>query len=480
MSLTTQKTKSKSMLQEKEKKVYLSEIIAKPYVDLLSNKKTRHQIVYGGRGSGKSSFHEIKIPYLFLQDKHAEAVVIRKDYKSHRSTTFAGLKIGFERLGWHLKAGKNYPRGTTGVIYMQTDQGNYVHFEGMNNFEATKGARPMFVGNKIKILWMMEITEFNDETEMNQMISNYIRGQKDYFVILYEFNPHPNPAHWTYAWLDKMSKRNDTVVRKTTYLDLPERQRQAFLGHEMLSEIEMLKEIDYEQYKNIYLGEPANIVGNIYRKFVYDNHVLDLSEEIDYNSISIGVDYGETDATVFTAIGYTEGKKEMHVLKTYYHKNNGNDSKAIDDYLEDLFDFLASLWLKYGRYMTVYVDSAAKHFWSFLKKEKVRRRAGYFKVEETNKTRKTNRYSSAIEERIGITNLMLASNYLKIDKSCHELVEAILFSARDKNGNRKDDSMTNIDSLDSLEYAWLHDITKIENAILRNKGYENEEDSNAS
>jgi len=455
----------------KKRKVYLSDIIAKPYLKLLKDKQTRHQVVYGGRASAKSSFHEIKIPYLLLSDPKAEAVVIRKDYKSHRNTTFAGLKIGFERLGWKLKPARDYPRGNTGSIYISTEQGNHIHFTGLHNLDSTKGARPHYSGNEIKIVWMMEITEFNSEEEMNQLISNYVRGQKDWFIILYEFNPHSNPNHWTYAWLEKMKARDDALTLMTTYKDLPEQQRLDFLGEAMLDEIEMLEALDYEQYKNIYLGLPANIAGNIYKKFDYDRHTFTL-DETKYMDINIGVDYGETDATVFTAIGYTKNREAMHVLKTFYHKNkDSKEEKTIDDYVEDLFKFAEDIWSKYQTYFTIHIDSASKHFWNFFRKEKVRRRIGYFKVETTNKTKKTKRYDNAIEERIGITNLMLSADYLKINKASKELIDAILYAERDNHGNRRDDASKDIDSLDSFEYAWLPAIEKIENAILRNKGY---------
>jgi len=458
-----------------QNKIPLSEIIGQPFHTHFKDKKTTHQIVYGGRASGKSSYHELKIAWLLLNDPNAEAVAVRKSYASHRTSTFAGLKVGFERLSWHLKAGRDYPRGSTGSIYINTLQGNHVHFVGINELEATKGQRPFKASNDIKILWLFEITEYNSEEELQQVISNYIRGNKDYFVILYEFNPPAKKNHWVYSWLEKMSKRaatdGDTFIKKVNYNDLPKGQQNKFLGPITLKEIETMQKIDYEQYKNIYLGEPSNLGGSIYKKFNLDKHTIDVTGK-EYIKLSVGVDYGETDATVFTAIAYTHNREAMHVVKTYYHKNNvSEDEKTIDDYIDAFFNFASELWSDYGKYFDVYVDSAAKHFWSFLKKEKIRRQAGYFNVKTTDKTMKTRKYSDAIEERIGITNLMLGADYLYISKDCPELIDAIIDAERDKNDNRRDDGQTNVDSLDSFEYAWLAEIPKIENAILRAKGY---------
>ena len=455
------------MKTNRKRNIYISDVIGQPYQHLLNNTTHTHQVVYGGRASAKSSFHEVKIPYLFLKDSNAEAVVVRKDYRSHRDTTFAGLKTGFERIGWKLKQGRDYPRGATGTLYMQTQQGNYIHFIGMNNYEATKGARPHFSDNSIKILWFMEITEFNSEEEMNQVISNYIRGNKDYFIILYEYNPHFNPSHWTYEWVKKMEKRDDAIVQKTNYNDLPKKQQHDFLGENILREIEALRQYDYEQFKNIYLGLPANITGGIYKKFNRERHLIS-NYEGDYYDLSIGVDYGETDATAFTLKGYTKGRDEMHIIDTYYHKNGESaNEKTIDDYIEDLFEFCEDVWNRFGLYFSVKIDSANKSFASFMKKEKVKRRVGYFKVSTTNKTQKTRRYASAIEERIGIVNLMLGSDFLKIYSHNKELINAIEYADRDKNGNRRDDGSKNIDSIDSMEYSFIDDIAKIETAITR-------------
>jgi len=172
-----------------QRKIRISEIVGEPHLKHFSDFETMHQVDKGGRASLKSSKNEIKIPFAFAKDPTAEAVCVRAVYKDHRDTSFAGLKIGFERLGWPLKAGVDYPKGKNSTMYISTSQGNYVHFVGLNDYESQKGARPTKLGNAIKLLWLFEITQFKSEFEMNNIISNYARGKKDWFVILYEFNP---------------------------------------------------------------------------------------------------------------------------------------------------------------------------------------------------------------------------------------------------------------------------------------------------
>ena len=105
--------------------------------------------------------------------------------------------------------------------------------------------------------------------------------------------------------------------------------------------------------------------------------------------------------------------------------------------------------MEYGKVMKVYVDSASKHFWSYLRREKARRGIGGYVVDTTNKTKRTRMGSDPIEERIAITNIMFGADFLHIDESLTELHKAFDECERDKNGNRKDDGTTDIDSLDT-------------------------------
>lgn len=466
-------------------KIRISEIVAQPHLEHFNDKQTLHQIDKGGRSSCKSSKNEVKIPFLFLKDKTAEAVVVRKVYKDHRDTTFAGLKIGFERLGWKLTPKTNYPEGKNSKMWLKTTQGNYVHFVGLNDYESSKGARPTKLGNEIKILWLFEITQFDSEEEMNQVISNYIRGKKDWFIILYEFNPPAKTTHWVYDWLRKMKQRTeDTYIQHTNYNDLPIQQQEDWLGVNILKEIEALKEIDYEQYKSIYLGLPANLSGTVYKRFMESKHVGEVSHNPeDYMRMMVGVDYGETDATTFTLIGLLKGWRGMRVLKTFYHKNGESQGDYdITEYGERFFEFMNECKEKYGMTFKVYIDSASKHFWNYLKKEKARRGIGGYIIKEVNKRPRltkpsdgTNKFSSAIEERISMGNIMFGADWCKLDVSCRQLAKALNECERDKNGNRRDDGTTDIDSLDSFEYAWLDDTKLIHSAILRQRGYDREQ-----
>lgn len=457
------------------KRIKISEVVGEPHLPHFNDKHTLHQIDKGGRASTKSSKNEVKIPFLFLNDPTAEAVVVRKFYKDHRDTSFAGLRIGFERLGWELLPDRDYPKGKHSTMYISTTQGNYVHFVGLNDYQSQKGARPTKLGNQIKILWLFEITQFEDEAELNNVISNYVRGNKDWFIILYEFNPPAKKSHWVYGWLDKMQSRvgKDTYIQHTNYNDLPEWQQHEWLGDILLGEIEQLKQIDYEQFKWIYLGLPANLAGSVYKKFLEQQHVDEVERDPnDYLKFSVGIDYGETDATSFTLYGILKGFKGARTISQFWHKNGESQGDfGIIEYADEFFDFMQEFYDEFHRPCKVYVDSAAKHFWSYLRKEQARRGVGHFQIETTDKRKKNDKYDSALEERIAIANIMFGADFMQIDPSCKHLIKALSECERDKNGDRKDDGTTDMDSIDSWEYAWMKDMQLIIDVILKQRGY---------
>ena len=466
-----------------ERVIRISQIVGEPHLDNFNSRKL-HQVDKGGRSSVKSSKNEVKIALRMIEDKTCEVAVIRQNHVDHRDTTFAGLKIGFERLGYPLRAKRDYPTGKSGSLYIRTPQENYVHFAGLNDPESIKGIRPTKLGNEIKILWLFEITQFRSEYDMNQVIATFLRGQKDYFMILYEYNPHPKTSHWTYAWVKKMMQREDAYVQHTNYIDLPLWQQKDWIGELMLQEINMLKEIDYEQYKNIYLGLAANLVGTIYKKFDKTRHVGKCGLQ-PYMKIDVGVDYGVTDATVFTFRGTLQGFQGIEIPHTYYHKNGVSPGVYLqEDYIDRFFEEAEIVHNRFGKAMTVWVDSANKDFKETLEREIMRRSIWYIAIGRLNKMKKIDRIkpkrgevkkkdTSTIHTRINLMNRMLGANFIKIDPDCPELINAMIEAEYDKWNEPLDDGSVDRDSVDSMDYSWLDDMDIIDDMIFMKRGVEN-------
>lgn len=431
------------------------------------NSKILHQIDKGGRGGTKTSKNAIKINKDILENPKTNVIVIRRYAKDNRQSTYKELVRSFGRLGITLKDKVNLWKSPLQITYGDAN----IYFAGLDDYESLKGMIPD--KNAINIIWFFEVTQFRGDYEMAQVVATFSRGNPDYFYCLYEYNPHPNLSHWTYDWLEKMKKRDDCIVNHSTYEDLPYRLQQEWLGPVFINEAQAIKELDYEQYKSIYLGLPARLKGAIYKKF----NAIEHNKNLPYSDMfyTIGVDYGETDATTFYHTGFGHRLKYIAVHDEYYHKNSGIDQKDINDYCNDFFEFASECYEKHQQPMIVEVDSASKSFRSVLQKECYRRNVRYLDIKGVNKTKKKEKSKSAIQERIDLTNLMLGcEDYLRIDKKCSKLILALDTCEYNPKGERIDDGTYNIDSMDGFEYSWLKQFKNIEEGIMIAKGVKGE------
>lgn len=444
--------------------VRLSDIIAQPHLGHF-NSTIRHQIRHGGRGGFKSSTHAIKIAYHMITDPSCEVVVIRQDKSDHRKTSFRDLILAIEeRLGYKLVAGKNYPEGNTGSLWIKMPKGNMIHFDQMKSVDKLKGYRPSGQGKKIKIVWYFEITEFKDHTYIQQANSGFGRGgDKDYMIYLYEYNDPPKLSHWVYDWVEMMRQRDDVFEHKVNYNDTTTQQQIDFLGEEFIQEAESLKKYDYEQFKNVYLGLPANLQGGVYRNF--DREKVLAQPTYQYQDITIGVDFGASDATVFVANGVLPDYQGFEVFKYYKHENGKGSTKNINDYMNDLLQFCAEIYTQHQQPVTVYIDPANKVFIDLIKEATLNTHYSFIFVDKIIK-RSSEKQKTSIQERIDITELMMSSGFLTIDPTFKELIKAFEEAEYNANHERADDGRSDINSLDAFEYAWLKDKKLIKELIL--------------
>jgi hypothetical protein len=265
-----------------------------------------------------------------------------------------------------------------------------------------------------------------------------------------------------------MEKREDAYVQHTNYTDLPLWQQEEWLGDIALQEVEAMKKYDYEQYKHIYLGLNANLKGGIYKKFDRKLHTGGLTHK--YIKLTVGVDYGERDATVFTTCGITESWKSLEIPHMYYHKNGvSRDKKDINEYSRDLIEYCEEMYNLYGLRVDVYIDPANLSFKNLFEKIKQLQGKSFIQIKQFNKLKIDKKEKNGIQERVNIMNLMLGANYIKINPELTELIKAIEHAEYDNNGDRLDDGSFSVDNLDSFEYGWKTHIPTIKKIIISRK-----------
>jgi PBSX family phage terminase large subunit len=342
---------------------------------------------------------------------------------------------------------------TTGYIYIKRikngeSQTVIIRYFGMDNSVAFKRAQGLtYRGGAIDEAGLISIKSI--ETLEGRCITF-----KDYKIFM-TTNPEGDQTHEFYTHYIKGGYNKGTLISTFELLDNP-----------------LFTQADEDYYKKVFTptmfqrkikGRWVRAEGAIYKKFdiKHIQKVLKNFKKEDYMRYTIGVDYGETDPTVFTFEGMRKNYSGLDIIKTYFHKNSEYDDKAIDDYLNDFVEFALECYELARAPIYVYTEI---NLYRLLRKDN--RLRGKCII---NKAIKKPEYENkkAIQERINITNMMFGANYLRIDEACVELISSLNNTPYDKNGVRLDNATTQVDPLDSMEYGFIPSMTQIRNYIMR-------------
>lgn len=258
----------------------------------------------------------------------------------------------------------------------------------------------------------------------------------------YWFNCNPgHPRHWF-----NMTYICERLTKNLLYLH--------FTMDDNLSLSEYIKDRYKRMYSGVFalryiLGLWVRAEGAIYTMFNLKDVGIDYSHEPYYIDFSIGIDIGGRDATVYTLLGYTANYAECHVLSTWYDKQGVEERTSYDDYCNEFFAWVAPWLKKYPAIKNVFVESADKLFRIML----IQRRPKFAMCLKFYKSYK----GESINDRIELTCMLLNEGRLKLAGIINHLPEAFESAKWDAKhaDKRLDDGSSDIDSLDSFEYALI-------------------------
>lgn len=289
-----------------------------------------------------------------LEYLNCNAIIIKRYQNTIRNSVFKEIKRGLKRLG--LVEGIDY-KATVSPFQIHIFQtNNDIYFAGGDDYERVKG----FIDEEapIKMVWFEELTEFDNADQIDQIIATFSRGNDDWFITMYSYNPPKNRFHWVNQWAEKMAQRDDVIVHHSDYRTVPEK----WLGRRFIEEAERLKQYDLKRYEWIYLGKVIGIEGLIYNP---DLFIVEEADYIEKNKlrmlyIDFSIDCGhQTSATSCGAYGYaTDGR--WYRLDTYYYSpHEKSRKKAPSELAQDIFDFRTKMCQKYHTVVdTETIDSA--------------------------------------------------------------------------------------------------------------------------
>ena len=332
--------------------ISLKDIIAPHFWNIFNNLKI-HNVIYGGRGSTKTSMIALNIVFSCITDNNCACVILRRYQNLLRNSVYKEIKRACRRLGLVEKI--DY-KANVSPMQITFNNGNTIYFAGGDDYEAVKGT--IDEKSPIKKVWFEELTGWDDPDEIDQIIATFTRGNDSYFNAFYSYNPPRNRYHWVNLWKQSKEQRDDYLFSESDYRTVPEE----WLGPIFIGEAERLKKYDEKRYRWIYLGEVIGIEGLIYNPdlFIIENEDYLQKNKLRILYVDFSIDAGhQTSATTCMAFGYaTDGR--WYLLDMYYYSpNEKSRKKAPSELAQDIFNFRTYICKKYQTIVdTETIDSA--------------------------------------------------------------------------------------------------------------------------
>lgn len=298
-------------------------------------------------------------------------------------------------------------------------------------------------GARIKYLYWDEICESNEE------VFELVKSRLSLPYSTCDFTGNPkNPSHFIKKFIDREDL--DIYSQSWTLYDNP------FLPKTYIDEL--TKEYEGTIYFNRYiLGEWKRAEGIIYKKFA-DNpksYIIDKAPPL--MAVEVGIDFGGNRSKhAFTAVGFTMGYRDMIVLES----QTINTMVDPDELNLQYTQFATMVYNKYGKAFFTNYDSAEPVLGRGITLACIK--AG---------CRTNVRYAlkKSVNERIRTLIGLLGSNRVWVLSHCKNVIDSLqsaVWNPKALNDERLDDGSTDIDTLDSLEYAYERYIVDLQRGAL--------------
>ena len=195
--------------------ISLKDIIAPAFYevfwDILDEKHTYYDL-YGGRGSTKSSFVGVMIPFLMMQDAEndvfSNAVIFRKVGNTLRESVYEQIAWGIDALG----VNDLWDSSLSPMQYTYKPTGQKIIFRGLDKAKKTKSIK--IKRGYFKYLWFEELDEFAGIKEIRTTQQSVLRGGSK-FVVFKTFNPPISRSNWANVYVEE--PRADSYRHKSDY-----------------------------------------------------------------------------------------------------------------------------------------------------------------------------------------------------------------------------------------------------------------------
>lgn len=268
--------------------------------------------LFGGRGSTKSSFISVVIPYGIMQDPNANAVVFRKVASTISSSVYEQMLWALEALGV-----RDLWKATTSphkLTYKPT--GQVILFRGLDKAKKMKSIK--IAKGYFKYLWFEELDEFAGEEEIRSVQQSVLRGGTN-FAVFKSFNPPISQSNWANQYV--MTPRRAALRHKSCYTEVPPE----WLGQQFFDDAEALKESNPRAYEHEYMGNAVGTGGEVFEN-------LEIREITDdeikrFDQIYMGIDWGYyPDPFHWSKSHYDAARQTLYIFDEYRANKQGNQT----------------------------------------------------------------------------------------------------------------------------------------------------------
>jgi phage terminase large subunit len=300
--------------------VKLSELIAPSFYGVhhdLKGKRHTHYWLKGGRGSTKSSFVSIEIILGMMNDKNANAVILRRVKETLRESVYDQMLWAIDMLGvshlWHDSL------SPLSITYKPT--GQKIVFKGADKPKKVKSSK--FRRGYTKFIWYEEADEFRDVDDINTINQTLVRGGED-ITVFYTYNPPQSINNWINDEVSRQALRDDTVVHASTYLSVP----QEWLGKQFVDEANYTKQVNPLKYEHIYMGivtgTGAEVFNNITVRKISDDEIKS------FDKIYRGLDFGFAADPLHYGEQYYDAARRRLYIYAEIHQVGLKNAQAVE------------------------------------------------------------------------------------------------------------------------------------------------------
>lgn len=284
----------------------------------------RYLILYGSRGSGKSTFAAQKIIKRTMEESGHKLVCFRKVARTLRHSVFAELNNCISRWG----AERLFKVNKTDMTLQFNPNGNTILCLGLDDKEKLKSLAGMTGG------WIEEPTELtqNDVTEIDMCLRGITPNYKQ---LILSFNPI-DLNHWIKARYFDRCAPAEAFRHHSTYKD------NRWIDAEYAKILERLAEIDPTLHKIYALG-----LWGVLQNLIYTDYKIDNRPALEFKDEFYGLDIGYTHPSVLIHVGTRE--RDYYVSELIYQTHLTTD---------DLIERMKLAIPDKHRRRPIYVDSS--------------------------------------------------------------------------------------------------------------------------